>query len=494
MQIDGDEDDDEEAEEREAASFIPEEMGDMNDDDDDDDDDATGEQVEGKVRRKPKDLTPYFYRNSTTGNINRRYIFIPTPGVPDDEELAYKKRTFLSRQICQNMHGNIRMEDVNDILRTLDMQRISRTRVHGRGGPDSDPAMAYVEGGIILHSVLISNCHANSLAAIVKEVMTGMRVLPSTFLFDIKMDADSPFIFSQIKICGGSGYCPDFEFPTREQILNNVPDQYRSSLADSCSSLNVNTNAYPAEFIQHSMSMMDPTKNIKPSEAFTTEQATEIDTPYELLCYLKHLDTLSMDWATAKARNILPEHMMRKKLVADARTDYNTQLQLICDMQQPAAPQQSAADETSALYGDGEQTAQTGDFNEMQVPTDQDVMVDNVATGECEKLRYMKPDKELVHAINEVCLKPVPYSKIKAVTRAMEKEFLRLTALRRHDQMMERKRRTAEMRDRRNGTYVAPPISTAAKAATAARTNYLSREVNTLMANLGATHNTMICV
>jgi len=498
--VEDDDDDEEAVEERDAATFTPEEMGEMNDDDDDDDDVA----AEGKSKRKnPKDLTPYFYKNATTGNMNRRYVFIPTPGVPDDEELTYKKRMFLSRHICQNMHGNIRMEDVNDILRTLDMQRISRTRTHGRGGPDSDPAMAYVEGGIILHSVLIANCHANSLATIVKEVLTSMRVLPSTFLFDIKMDADSPFIFSQIKICGGSVNCPDFEFPTREQILNAVPEQYRSSLADSCSSLNVNTNAYPTEFIQHSMSMMDPTKNIKASEAFTTDQATEIDTPYELLCYLKHLDSLSMDWATAKARNILPEHVMRKKLVADARNEYNTQLQLNCDMQQPLHDVvahetdlggSAAGDATGgALYNEPEGGETSDNYTESHLPTDEDILVDNTHTGECEKLRYMKPDAELVQAINEVCLKPVPYSKIKAVTRAMENEFLRLTALRRHDQAMERKRRAAEMRDRRNGTYVAPPEVTA-KASTSMRTNYLSREVNTLMANIGAMHNTMICV
>jgi hypothetical protein len=108
----------------------------------------------------------------------------------------------------------------------------------------------------------------------------------------------------------------------------------------------------------------------------------------------------------------------------------------------------------------------------------------NNETGDIETVEYLKPAKSLEQGLNEVCLKPVPYDKIKAVVRAMEKEFLRLTSLRQRDQVLERKRLAKEMADRKNGVYKAPPVPAAPKKSNAPHINYLSCEFETLMSRI----------
>jgi hypothetical protein len=275
----------------------------------------------GGSPKKRKDLSPFYYANRN-GDKDRRYIFFPTPGIEDDESMQYKKRHLLAGEIVRHMHGHIRREDVADILRTWSEQTISFSR--GPGKPKGHmELLGYRDGGIVIARQLLEHCNENVLQRIVSDVMHGLRVLPSTFLYDIRMDDDNPFLFSQINVLGGSKYCPSIPFPTNEQITSGVPMRYRNQdLLVKNASLSTNTNAFHPLALQNVMSGLDAKKNFQIDRIYTSVPFSQITRPFELQVFMMHIETMGLTFEQASQRKILPEHMVRQILVRLAQNRY----------------------------------------------------------------------------------------------------------------------------------------------------------------------------
>ena len=438
-----------------------------------------------KSTEKPvkKNLAPWF--NPTATGVDSNYVFIPTPNIPDEEAVHYRKRGVLTKLICQNVHGNIRHEDVSDILRNFEQLRVNvvQTKKHVPGArPRQIDALAYRDGGLLISTHLLNNCEDDTLLSIVSDVLTGMKVMPSTFLFDVRMDSNNPYIFSQIKIRGGGQYSPSEAIPKdMEQVMRNVPNEFRVPCTDINASISINTNAFPSEFIAQVMSTAAPDQNIQADKIFSDQYVTEINYPYEIFVYLKHIKSLSLTPAIVQRRNIFPEHIIRQKLVEIANDRYYEKLEQLAENAVPDAGQM--LHESLAPVEEQEE--------------EEDRVEEYLRDGVLERVRYQKPDSVLDSQLRDCvptidsdaskCIKPVTYDKIVNVVNMINREFDRLAEQQRLDKKKETQRHKEEMEQRRWGKYVEPVPKTIAEHSlhkTRINTKQLSSEVEKLVGEL----------
>jgi len=272
------------------------------------------------------DLSDWYYRNPVTRAIDDRYVFIAIEGKKEMEEKTGLRIAEFAKKIKNKQHGHIRHDDIFDVLRELEKQKIPHRDKNGVvTGYIS--ALEHREGGVCMSRELLLNANEDALKKIVEDVYTEMNVLPIDCMYDCDMSDRSPFVLSCMRIHGGTLKCPNKLYPTKQDIKELNPEGFKQFEQIHIPIVTESLNYHPTICKQHILSTIGLDKNIQQAAIFHGQYGTLNDAPHELIVFTNWINELSLSPERCMQELIMPEHMIIKILVDRANIKYDAWLE-----------------------------------------------------------------------------------------------------------------------------------------------------------------------